>query len=224
MEADGGKARHYPANSHERIWPYGRFANVSPGCRHKLFLEIAELINFHKLVSISATLSNAEYKANVDETVREEFSVYGMCFILSAVMNHKLAASKSYRKKIPLILDNGNPHKGHVVKAHAAMIEWQKGTFLNVGGLHFEDDKDLGILQAADVVAWGARRRTTGKMFGHSFEPINDILNEQKGHGEADWKGEWLKEVSNAVMKRYWEAKANTQEEGGRYNERAAET
>ena len=191
--------------------PYGRFADVSPRRRHELFLEIAALVNSHKLVSMSATLSNAEYKANVDEKVREEFSVYGMCFILSAVMNHKLAASKSYGKRIPFILDHGNPYKRHVVKAHATMIEWQKDVFLNVGGLHFEDDKDLGILQAADVVAWGARRRTTGKTFGYSFEPVNDILKRQEGHGEADWKGEWLKQVSDAVMTRYSEAKANRQ-------------
>jgi hypothetical protein len=186
--------------------PYGRFADISPRRRHELFLEIAELINFHKLVSMSATLSNTEYRANVDTKVREEFSVYGMCFILAAVMNHKLAASKSYGKTIPFILDTGNPHKGHVAKAHAAMIEWQKDEFLNVGGIHFEDDKHLGILQAADVVAWGARRRTTGKPFGYSFEPINDILKKQEGHGEAGWDAGWLKEVSDAVMKRYVEA------------------
>jgi hypothetical protein len=188
---------------------HGRFADISPRGRRELFLKIAELINFHKIASMAATLSNEEYKANVDEKVREEFSVYGMCFILAAVMNHKLAASKSYGKRIAFILDTGNPHKDHIVKAHATMIEWQKESFLNVGGLYFEDDRDLGILQAADVVAWGVRRRTTGKPFGYGFEPINDILNKQEGHGEADWEAGWLKDVSEAVMKRYLEAKVS---------------
>jgi hypothetical protein len=187
---------------------HGRFANISPCCRREFFLEIAELINCHKIASMAATLGNEEYKANVDEKVREEFSVYGMCFILAAVMNHKLAATKSYGKRIAFILDTGNPHKDHVVKAHATMIEWQKDSFLNVGGLYFEDDRNLGILQAADIVAWGARRRRTGKPFGYAFEPINSILNRQEGHGEADWKAGWLKEVSEAVMKRYLKAKA----------------
>jgi hypothetical protein len=192
--------------------PHGRFADISPCCRRELFLEIVELINSHKIASIAATLSNEEYKANIDEKVRDEFSVYGMCFILSVVMNHKLAVHKSYGERIPFILDTGNPHKGHVVSAHAAMIEWQKESFLHVGGLHFEDDKDFGILQAADVVAWGVRRRTTGKPFGYAFEPIRDILNKQEGHGEADWKAEWLKEMSEGVMKRYLEAKAKADE------------
>jgi hypothetical protein len=193
---------------------HGRFAGMSPCCRRELFLETADLISSHKIASIAATLSNEEYKANVDEKVRKEFSVYGMCFILAAVMNHKLAASKSYGKRIAFILDTGNPHKDHIVKAHATMLEWQKESFLNAGGLYFEDDRDLGILQAADIVAWGARRRRTRKPFGYSFEPINGILKRQEGHGEADWKAGWLNKVSGAVMKRYLEARARQVEHG----------
>jgi hypothetical protein len=46
---------------------------------------------------------------------------------------------------------------------------------------------------------------------GIRSRPINDILVKQEGHGEADWQAGWLKEVSDAVMKRYLEAKAGGQ-------------
>jgi hypothetical protein len=200
--------------SHERIWAARTFAHVQPRQRRELFVEATKLINSHKIATLAATLSNEEYKANIHEKIREGFSVYGMCFNLIAAMNHKLAARQSYQKRIPFILDAGNPHKDHIVKAHSLMVLWQKRTsFLHVGGLHFEDDKDWGILQAADVVAWGVRRRVTGKSFGYGFEPIVDILEKNKSHGEANWKTDWMQEMGEAVMKLYWEAR-NAAESG----------
>lgn len=189
---------------------HGRFAHVSHGCRRQLFMAVAQVINSHKIASLAATLSNEEYEANISAQIREKFSVYGMCFILAVVMNHKLALHKSYCGSVSFILDSGNPYKRHIVEAHAAMLDEQKNEFLNVGGLHFEDDEDLGILQAADVVAWGVRRRATGKPFEYAFQPIGEILKKENGHGEADLKGHWMKDISEATMAQYLEAKAQT--------------
>jgi hypothetical protein len=181
--------------------PHGRFANMTDRCRHELFLEVAALINSHKIFSIAATLSNEEYKTNFPKEGRDRFSVYGMCFILSVMINHKLAAQQSYGERTPFILDAGNPYKQHVVEAHASALRLQEETFLHVGLLTFDDDKEFGILQAADVIAWGVRRRATQISLG-AFEPVADILKEEKNHAEASWKSDWIKELGDALIRR----------------------
>jgi hypothetical protein len=186
--------------------PHGRFAGISPLCRRELFLEVAELIDSHKVASIAATLTNAEYEATVPIEVRRVFSVYGMCFNLAVVMNHKLAEGE-YGGEIPFILDTGNPYTDHVREAHAAILQRQKeGSFLHAGDLFFDDDAEFGALQAADIIAWGARRLASGLSFPPGLEVIGDILAPHNGHNENNWKAEWLKELRERLLRRMAEA------------------
>jgi hypothetical protein len=60
--------------------PHGRLGKISKCCRRKLFLEVAELINSHKIASISACVTNSAYEAVMIPEAKDVFSVYGMCF------------------------------------------------------------------------------------------------------------------------------------------------
>ncbi len=187
--------------------PHGRFAKVSNACRFELFSEISELVNTNKIYSLSASLTNAEYQDEVNKTIRDKSSVYAMCFLLALMMTHKIAEAHSYHDRIPFIVDVGNPYAEHVRASHAQAIRMQnEGTFLNVGGLHFEDDRDFGILQAADVIAWGARREATNISFGIPFSPVTRILERERGHARVSWKTQWMDKLSENVMLRYAEA------------------
>jgi hypothetical protein len=182
--------------------PHGRFANISDYRRRQFFVEAAHLINTHKILSVGATLSTDEYRRLMPQKVREKFSVYAMCFLLSLMMNHKLAEHQGYTKKVSFILDRGNPNAQHVRQGHAMAMLWQKsGQFLHAGSLTFADDEDLCALQAADVIAWGVRRRVTGVPFGHAFSPIEGILDENLHHAEKAWTEEWLREVGESTLK-----------------------
>jgi hypothetical protein len=183
--------------------PHGRFASMSDVCRYQLFVEAADLINSHKLFSIGSTLSNHDYQTHMPQAVRDKYSVYAMCFMLTAVANHKLAELSNYRGNIPFILDSGNAYAKHVRQAHAVMLEWQhQGVPLNVGSLTFADDADFGVLQAADMIAWGVRRRVSGIPFGDIFTPIETILNDEKNHAEQEWKADWLKQLGERILRR----------------------
>jgi hypothetical protein len=179
----------------------GRFRHMTGSCRYELFSEIQELVNHCKLYSIAATINNALNKKIVASEIRRKMGVYGMCFLLTVVMNHKIAAFHKHTGKIPFILDTGNPHKGQLVEGHAEAIRMQRETFMNVGGLHFEDDRDFGILQAADVIAWGVRRRTTGIALPKSFSPIERILERNRSHEQQELTSEWMREISGNIMK-----------------------
>lgn len=180
----------------------GRLGSMSERCRRELFYEVAGLINMNKICTIAAQLTTSEYEAYLPTEVKNKFDVYGMCFNLAAMANHKLAESKQYDGRIPFILDIGNPHADHVRKAHKALLDMQReGPFLNAGGLYFDDDAILGILQAADVVAWGARRKASGQHFPAGMEPIRSVLTPRSGHNEVEWKPEWIKDLGENLGK-----------------------
>ncbi len=193
--------------------PHGRFASVSDVCRQALFADVASVINKHKLFSISASLSNQEYQTHFPSEVTDIFSVYGMCFILAAMVNHKIAENHNHKERIPFILDSGNPNAEHVRMAHASMLKFQKDSFMHVGSLTFDEDENLGILQAADVVAWGARRKATKIPFGCGFSPVAEILKEENYHQENDWKSEWLQHLGQAWAHYVKELEAKSAEE-----------
>ncbi len=179
--------------------PHGRFAQMDDCCRHNLFLEVAELVNYQKLASLDAAIRTSEYNQYLPERVRGKFSLYGMCFVMTVAINRRLAEAKKYQKEIAFILDTGNSKKGHVVEAHGEMMKMHKIESMNLGTLAFTDDTNLGVLQAADVIAWGARRRTSGVAFGHAFEPINKIIKEENGHFHTPFEPAWLKELGESL-------------------------
>jgi hypothetical protein len=187
------------------IGPHGKLGWLSGQQRSDLFAELVPLINSHKIASVSATLSNREYEEHCPIEMRGGLSVYGMCFNLAVMINHKLAEQARYEGRIPFILDTGNPYVEHVLGAHAAMMEFQKSDYIHAGCLDFEDDANSAVLQAADVIAWGVRRQESQKSFPPGLEQIAELLLKEQHHHNNEWKSEWLKQLGD------WARMASTQ-------------
>ncbi|MFZ3213792.1 MAG: DUF3800 domain-containing protein [Terriglobales bacterium] len=183
--------------------PNGRFAKVSHSCREALFRDVADAIRSHRVGSISASVSNAEYRKKVPAEARKVFSVYGMCFLLAAFGTQVIAAANSHHQRIPIIMDSGNPYADHVRKSHANIQQLQRehAEFLNIGALAFEHDTNFGTLQAADVIAWGARKRASRQSFRHGFGPIDQIFQDRRRHQEASWTPRMLTEVGEYLSR-----------------------
>ena len=90
--------------------PDGRFARISISSREKLLLDAVQLIGSHKICSIAAALTNREYQSIIPPEVPEKSSVFGMCFNLAVMMNHKLAEGR-FDQTIPFIIDRGMPRQ-----------------------------------------------------------------------------------------------------------------
>jgi hypothetical protein len=129
--------------------------------------------------------------------MREIFSAYGMCFNLAVMINHKLAEQARYEGRIPFILDDGNSYIEHRLRAHAAMMEFQKSDYIHAGCLNIEDDANSALLQAADVIAWGVRRQESQKAFPPGLEQIAELLLKKQAHHNNEWKSEWLKQLGD---------------------------
>jgi hypothetical protein len=65
----------------------------------------------------------------------------------------------------------------------------------------------LGVLQAADVIAWGTRRLVTGVPFRYGFEPIRELVTSGDKHHTEPWKPEWLREFGTNIALRIAEGK-----------------
>jgi hypothetical protein len=180
---------------------HGKYGGMSYCCRRELFLRVVELIQSHKAFSFDVGITNADYTELLPEAAREQFGVYAMCFHMAVMVSHKMAENSGSKEKIPFIMDAGNPYKGQIVKAHAFMLKmFQKHVFINAGGLFFDDDKEFGVLQAADVIAWGARRRASNLPLHKGFEPIATILDDPKFHHPDAWKREWLADLGKKLQ------------------------
>jgi hypothetical protein len=198
--------------------PDGRFGYLTNECRYQIFSEVVEIINSHKLYSFAANISNAQYESAFNKKLRDIFGVYGMCYLMLVWMNHSMAERNKYPKTIPFIFDIGNSKADHIVKSHAEIQRWQRETYFHMGGLHFEKDECFALLQAADVVAWGARRRATKLSMNHGFSPILRIF-EPSYHIEADWKSEWMVGLNETLMQQYRRLEVAKDEERNRIRE-----
>jgi uncharacterized protein DUF3800 len=182
--------------------PHGRYAAMSDCCRRELFIEAAHLIRKYRALTFEVKIKQDDYLRELPQIVRNNFSLYATCFLAAVMMTHKMAEREGLDYRIPFIMDTGNSHKGQIVNSHAFIIDrWQPVHFLHAGGLFFDDDKEFGVLQAADIIAWGARRRASGKPFAKGFEPILEILQD-KYHECIDWKADWLSAIGKGLQSR----------------------
>jgi hypothetical protein len=60
---------------------HGRFANMLPAKRSKIFTRAVEIIKEHNICTIAVTLEHDQYRAIVPHVVRRSMSAYGLCFI-----------------------------------------------------------------------------------------------------------------------------------------------
>jgi len=176
------------------------------GSRHqanrlKFFSEAVEIINDYKNHSVAATLNKQDYNENTPDLDAEKTkkSIYGWCFILLANLNHRAAENKKYDANIAYVFDNGIPHKINIFAARDLMLNWQKSKPLHMGSLTFDSYDNVSALQAADMVAWGARRRVSNIPIDKGFEPINDLLD--KYHIQKAFQVKDLPKAINKIKK-----------------------
>jgi len=188
--------------------PHGKLGHLTVEERRSLFGDAVPFINRHKIISIAARLTTAEYDKHLASVLdRKTMGVYGACFILCVVFNHKLAAQKQYKKDIAFLMDTGNAYRHHVLEAHRTIVQFQKKTPLNAGALAFGDDEEYLVLQAADMVSWTVRRKITGT-FPPGFEPLSAILGDDvdRHHAEAIFSEELLVELGEMLKRKIEES------------------
>jgi len=178
---------------------HGRFKHLSHEQRRALFTDLTWIINDNKNASIGTILTTEQYKKHFLPFVSEkQLSVYGLCFLLAAMLMGRYTEIEGYCTPIPYVLDTGNKYRTQVDAVHAFIVEdFQKVHPVNMGSLTFDTDDNVRALQAADVVAWSVRRNITAN-FNGGFEPLLGIFDER--HIAQPLEEDWLIEIAEAIQ------------------------
>ncbi|OGP71137.1 MAG: hypothetical protein A2Z73_06225 [Deltaproteobacteria bacterium RBG_13_60_28] len=179
---------------------HGRLGYLKYDERYKLFDQVAKIINYCKIHSVAFVLDQNKFTKIMDPRIIKVMGVYGICFMGCAHLVFLSARDSQYHKDIAFILEQGNEHTSHIFYAHKEMARIQKHKEMQIyiGSLTFEP-KQISALQAADVIAWGARRRTIGDPIGKGFQPISQIINQN--HVQDFMREEWLQKLNDVILK-----------------------
>jgi len=188
-----------PVHMKEFGRPNGRLGYLTDAQRYLLFANITAIINSHKVYSIAATMDQKQFKEICRLHPKKEMSSYGMCFVLCAYINHKQAEYKKYSHNIAFLMSEISEHKGQILATHAEMKECQKTNPFHMGSISFDDPINVPALQAADIIAWGVRKRLMEESFNQGFEYIEKIFDEN--HLEYPYLEEHFLGISQALMK-----------------------
>jgi hypothetical protein len=163
----------------------GRLRDRSKNERAAIVRRAIEIINAQKVYSLSCCLGNSDYRSVFSDTTKRDHSQYELCFILAVIANASASELNNYDGPTSFVVDRGNPKAEHVRLGYEEIKRLVKQPDLppfNLGSLAFEDDEHQLALQAADLVAWGARRIASGAGFHHEFKSIEEMLRDETAH------------------------------------------
>ncbi len=202
LQAFGLKAIHM-----REVGPQGLLADLNN--RRSLLSNLARIVNDNKGWSLAATLTTEDFEMHLGWLGKKRWTIYEACFLLTAVMLGKQLEYERYPFNIDYLMDDGNPYKKYVKKAHRFLVDdFQPSYPCHCGMLGFASDTSTRVLQAADVVSWAVRRKHSGAPFNNGFEPLEAIFD--RDHIEQRFDPKWMKELSESLKKRA-ETKAPSQ-------------
>ncbi len=184
-----------------------KHAGLSFGAKHEMFGKAADLINGHKLFSTSIGIPQPEFNYVLPKTVRgKRFGPYVLAFLCAVLANKSLCDQSILYggRTISYLVDDGSSGKGQLKDAHSEIIEIEKsrGGIRNTGSMAFDVDDRVSALQAADVIAWAARRRAVLGPLTGAFAPLEKVLSEtqEERHLHIDIPVEGIQQFTKPII------------------------
>jgi len=142
------------------------------------------LIENHVLFGMVRMLDIADYNqfiTEVPESVAEFKSPYHTCAVFTCWGGRTYADRLKYTDSISYVFEKGDPHQAELLAAHTEIARNKVMAPLfrfREGGIAFEDKKDWGGLQAADLLANLYYKESYRKKYEGSIEPFtrNELM------------------------------------------------
>ncbi len=161
---------------------HGKLSTWPREFKRGLFRDACRIVNEHKLYSVSISISRDEFNHELAEDVRSDLiGPYAMAFFTAVALTQGACQKTVLLKdsRIAYLVDRGAAHSEQLDAAHKVISDIEKKSGQgNTGTLGFETDDSCAPLQAADMIAWAARRRQLDGSFSPGFEPLEDVLAE----------------------------------------------
>ena len=162
------------------VRPHGKHIGMLPELKIALFTEAVAIINARKVFSISVVVSHAPYRESVPiDIYREHAAPYTSAFIYLARFNAVHADHSNHPDRIAYLVDETRTFGEQIRRAHALVKAWEHSHgsgVIRTGALAFDSDDNVSALQAADLIAWSARRELSGDGLLNEFAPLKEVL------------------------------------------------
>jgi Protein of unknown function (DUF3800) len=176
-----------PFHMTDFVRPNGQHVGIGKEMKLALFSDVAKAINESKVFSFAIIIPQVEFKTLLSpEVCRTVMGPYAAAFFVSVLFNQGIVSHSPilslHLERIAYLVDHGSAFPEQLIKAHAAILEWErttKGTSY-VGTLAFDTDDRVSPLQAADAIAWSARRQQLGTLV-EEFEPLAGMVLKNQG-------------------------------------------
>jgi hypothetical protein len=160
----------------------GKHAAAYPELKRNLFLDVAKLINEHKLYSISIAVSQKDYDEMLaPEVKRHLIGPYAMAFF-SVVLGHQsISTGVSFGPiRASYLIDAGFGHQDQLNEAYKFVVGFEQaaGGFRHTGALGTDTDDRVPALQAADAISWASRQMELHGSLPEGMEPLAEVLRE----------------------------------------------
>jgi hypothetical protein len=180
--------------------PKGSNAHIAEVDCEALYREAVEIINRVKIAAFGCSLDNRKIERAFDTAVRDQgANAYGLAFLMCVTVNSETAAAHNYRGEIDYVLDEGNRFRRHVEGMHRTIRESEELKRFRVGTIAFDSDSKVLALQAADVIAWATRRRSSSGHFNDVLNPLTGLFNDS--YVESPLPDGPLRELSESLAR-----------------------
>jgi hypothetical protein len=192
-----------PLHMTDFVKPYGKYSGIYPEIKKALFREAVAVLNKYKLYSLSVSVDSKSYDTALTPDVRRQLiGPYAMCFFVTVSVNASFSSLSRYYAAHPIsyLVDNGFGHSEQLVKAHQAIVDSNSTINKSVGFFAFDTDDKVPALQAADMIAWSARRRQLARLT-EEFSPLEGIFVDQNDLDGPSWRSHFDHVISEDAIK-----------------------
>jgi hypothetical protein len=159
----------------------GKCSGMFSEMKLSLFGDVVRLINDYRLYSVSVSVPQVDFRALLSEEVRRNLiGPYAMAFFCTVLNNQEVSSRSSFYAAEPIayIVDKGFSFSDQLTAAHAAVIKAHRaeGRSSFIGAITFDSDDRIPALQAADVIAWSARKRVLDGRLPDGFAPLEELF------------------------------------------------
>jgi|SRR5665213_229672 len=156
------------------VRPYGKHVGMFKEMKIALFRQAVKIVTQLRQYSISVAVDSSEHKDCFPEDVRKVLGSYAIAFNMAAQLNGRICDDNRCPDQIAYMLDAGNSQSQQIMIGHTLLVLREKaaGGPYRTGTLTFQPDDQNAALQAADMVAWTARRNFSGEDLRDEFEPL----------------------------------------------------
>lgn len=158
-------------------------SGLYPEMKLALVSDLVQIVNYHKLYSLSVLVPQDHFKALLSMDVyRRLLSPYTFAFLTAVMVNH-MVMEKTFKNTpehhsiVSYLHDVGSPYEEYLKAGHQLMMEWQKHyqSSAHTGAMAVDSDDNVSALQAADMIAWAINRRSTVGLKGE-FQELESLF------------------------------------------------